>query len=58
MESRVIEFPDRARADGWYSSDAYQEILALRADHSRSDLILIDGVEPGHRATDVLGAKG
>jgi uncharacterized protein (DUF1330 family) len=54
----VIEFADRARADGWYASPAYQEILALRADHSRSDLILIDGVGPDHRATDVLGGQG
>lgn len=53
----VIEFPDRAHADGWYTSAAYQEILALRTGHSRSDVILVDGVEPGHRATDVLGGQ-
>jgi uncharacterized protein (DUF1330 family) len=50
----VIEFPDRTHAHGWYTSDAYQEVLALRTGHSRSDIILIDGVEPGHLATDVL----
>ena len=54
----VIEFPDRAHADGWYASAAYQEIATLRTDNSRSDLILIDGVEPGHRGADVLGSQG
>ena len=50
----VIEFPDRGRADAWYNSGAYQEIVALRTDNSRSDVILVDGVSSGHRATDVL----
>jgi uncharacterized protein (DUF1330 family) len=50
----VIEFPGRAAAHDWYRSDAYQEILTLRTDNSRSDIILIEGVESGHRATDVL----
>ena len=50
----VIGFPDREHAHAWYKSDAYQQILALRTDSSRSDIILVDGVEPGHRATDVL----
>ncbi len=50
----VIEFPDRARAHAWYNSDSYQEIVALRTDNSRSDVILADGVSPGHQATDVL----
>jgi uncharacterized protein (DUF1330 family) len=53
----VIEFPDRAHAHGWYASPAYQEILGLRTGHSRSDIILIDGVDPAHRATDVLGGQ-
>jgi uncharacterized protein (DUF1330 family) len=50
----VIEFPDRGRADAWYRSGAYQEIVALRTDNSRSDVILADGVSSEHRATDVL----
>ena len=53
----VIEFPDRGAAHDWYRSAAYQEILALRTDNSRSDIILIEGVESGHRATDVLTAR-
>ena len=53
----VIEFPDREHARAWYKSDAYQHILALRTDNSQSDVILIDGVAAGHRATDVLDGK-
>jgi uncharacterized protein (DUF1330 family) len=53
----VIEFPDRARADAWYRSAAYQEIVALRTDNSRSDVILAEGVGSDHRATDVLSAR-
>ena len=51
----IIEFPSRTQAHAWYKSDSYQEILALRTDNSRSDVILVDGVGPGHLATDVLG---
>ena len=50
----VVEFPDRDRAEAWYRSDAYQAILPLRVDNSRSRALLVDGVEPDHRATDVL----
>jgi uncharacterized protein (DUF1330 family) len=52
----VIEFPDPQRARAWYRSDAYQEILPLRADNSRSDVVLVDGVAAGHRGTDILTA--
>ena len=53
----VIEFPDRARADAWYHCAAYREIVALRTDNSRSDVILAEGVGSDHRATDVLSAQ-
>ena len=53
----VIEFPDRGQASGWYNSPAYREIAALRTDNSDSDIIVIDGVGPDHRATDVLTAS-
>ncbi len=53
----VIEFPDGGRACAWYDSDAYREIVALRTDNSDSDVILVDGVDSGHRATDVLAAS-
>lgn len=50
----VIEFPDRATARAWYASPAYQKILKLRTDNAVGDVILVDGVSEGHRATDVL----
>ena len=50
----VIEFPDRARAHAWYHSAAYQQIVALRTDNSDSDVIVVDGVDSEHKATDVL----
>jgi len=53
----VIEFPDRARAHAWYHSAAYQQIVALRTDNSRSDVIVAEGVGSDHRATDVLSAR-
>jgi uncharacterized protein (DUF1330 family) len=50
----VLEFPDRTQATRWYESDAYLEILPLRTDNSSSTVLLIDGVDDDHRATDVL----
>ena len=50
----VIEFPDIEQARQWYKSPAYQEILPLRARNSSSIVFLVDGLPPGHAATDVL----
>jgi uncharacterized protein (DUF1330 family) len=50
----VIAFPDRAAAEGWYASPAYRAILPLRTRNAACDVVLIEGVEEGHRATDVL----
>ena len=50
----ILEFPDRARAEEWYASEPYQEILALRTDNSSGPVFIVDGVKKGHRATDVL----
>jgi uncharacterized protein (DUF1330 family) len=52
----VIEFPDLGRLRAWYTSDAYRQILPLRTGNSQSDVIMIDGVDRTHRATDVLAA--
>lgn len=52
----VIEFPDRAAAQGWYDSAAYQAILPLRRDHAKGVVFLVDGVSPGHRAAGLLAA--
>ena len=51
----VIEFPDREHLEGWYTSDAYREILPLRAEHSDGLVIMADGVDADHKATDILG---
>lgn len=50
----VIAFPDRERAEAWYSSPAYQRILPLRTRNARGDAIVIDGVGEKYRATEVL----
>jgi uncharacterized protein (DUF1330 family) len=50
----IIEFPDRRQMRGWYDSPAYQAILSLRTDNSDSNVIMVDGVEHPHKATDVL----
>ena len=52
----VIEFPDRERATAWYESAEYQEILPLRTRNAEGIAVLVDGVDPDHRATDVLTA--
>lgn len=50
----VIEFPSMERAAAWYASPAYQAIIPLRAQHSDGDIILVEGVDESHRATDIL----
>jgi uncharacterized protein (DUF1330 family) len=50
----VIEFPDRASAEQWYSSPAYRELLPLRTENSVGTVFIVDGVDRDHRATDVL----
>jgi len=52
----VIAFPDLQRAQDWYRSPAYQRILPLRLPRAKGDVILIDGVDADHRATDILQA--
>lgn len=50
----AIAFPDLAAARAWYRSKAYQRILPLRSRHARGPVILIDGVDERHKATDIL----
>lgn len=50
----LIEFPDSASARNWYASQAYRQILPLRTANASADVIFIDGVSPGHKATDIL----
>lgn len=50
----VIGFPDRTAAMSWYGSPQYQEILGLRTRNAEGDVIIVDGVERDHKATDIL----
>jgi uncharacterized protein (DUF1330 family) len=52
----IIEFPDRASAEGWYRSDAYQSILPLRTENADGSVIMVDGNAHDHRGADVLDA--
>lgn len=52
----AIAFPDLDHARSWYESSAYQRLLPLRTRNSVGDVVLIDGVPPGHQATDILTA--
>jgi uncharacterized protein (DUF1330 family) len=40
----VIEFPSRQKAEDWYNSQEYQEILPLRLSSMKSNAIIIEGV--------------
>jgi uncharacterized protein (DUF1330 family) len=42
----ILEFPDAASARGWYESDAYQELKAIRQRAANTDAVLVDGVVP------------
>jgi uncharacterized protein (DUF1330 family) len=50
----MVGFPDRESATAWYESPAYREILPLRTGNSEGWVVIVDGVEADHRATDVL----
>ena len=50
----VIAFPSRKQAEGWYGSPAYREILPLRLENSVGPAVIVDGVGPEHRASDLL----
>ena len=40
----VLEFPDYAKAEEFYSSDHYKPILAMRLKAGKSKAILVDGL--------------
>ncbi|NIZ08829.1 DUF1330 domain-containing protein [Pseudooceanicola sp. HF7] len=39
----IIEFPDRATAEAWYSSPGYQEILPIALRSSERDIVIVEG---------------
>lgn len=53
----VLQFPEPDGAARWYTSPAYQEILPLRTQNATGTVALVEGVQPGHRAMDLLPAR-
>ncbi|MCS5720195.1 DUF1330 domain-containing protein [Herbiconiux sp. CPCC 205763] len=51
----LMEFPDRAAAENWYHSDAYQKIVHLRVGSSIADLVLIDSLPEGFTVKGFAG---
>lgn len=51
----MLGFPDLESARAWYCSEAYRRILPLRTANAVGDVILVEGVEEGHRGRDILG---
>ena len=51
----MIEFPSMDEAKAWYDSDAYAAIRALRTENTAGDVLLVQGVEAGHKGADLLG---
>lgn len=49
----VIAFPDLTSAQNWYVSAAYTAIRPWRTAHIVGDVLLVDGVSPGHHAVDL-----
>ncbi|MFI6458314.1 DUF1330 domain-containing protein [Streptosporangium amethystogenes] len=47
----MLEFPSGENARDWYESAAYQAILPLRADRLEGEVIIVEGVGPGHDAS-------
>lgn len=54
----IMEFPDRANADAWYGSEPYRDILHLRTENARCDVIMVDTVPEDYRAADFLKPTG
>jgi uncharacterized protein (DUF1330 family) len=51
----LMEFPDRGTAKRWYDSAEYQAVLHLRTDNVISDLVWVEGVQPGFTTTAWAG---
>lgn len=49
----LLEFPDIDRAQAWYASPAYAEILPLRTRNSEGEVVLIEGVPERYSADTV-----
>lgn len=40
----IIEFPSMAAAQAWYESPEYQEILPIRLQNAKDNMVIVDGV--------------
>ena len=40
----ILEFPDRAAAKAWWSSQEYAALKALRQRSARTELVVVDGI--------------
>ncbi|MFE0105504.1 DUF1330 domain-containing protein [Streptomyces sp. NPDC059009] len=52
----VVEFPDMGSLKEWYASAAYQEIVRLRTDHIRGNMMFVDGVAEDYDARRTAAA--
>lgn len=43
----ILEFPSVERAQGWYCSEEYRNVLPLRLKSAKSRLSIVQGLEPG-----------
>lgn len=50
----IIEFPNQLKANSWFESTAYQNIASLRANNSEGTIMIVEGVDLDHKATDIL----
>lgn len=50
----IIQFPSMENAQAWYSSEAYESIRPLRTKNTEGDVLLVQGVEEGHKGADIL----
>ncbi|WP_422369401.1 DUF1330 domain-containing protein [Pelagibius sp.] len=41
----ILEFPDKAAAEGFYHSEEYQEILPLRLENADGAVVIVEGIE-------------
>ncbi|MEV7420024.1 DUF1330 domain-containing protein [Streptomyces sp. NPDC089919] len=46
----MIAFPSGADARAWYHSPVYQELIPLRADHIKGDILIVEGVDEDYDA--------
>ena len=51
----LIEFPSRARALEFFSSSAFRQVVGLRHDAARTNLVLVEGVDADRQRSTAWG---